>query len=157
MSFILFSLGLIFVLYFLVSWSKVYNSKDSLEFVYQWASFIGAFVWEDLLVFSLLHLIFVIITWISHDLRVGLLLIGIFWSVRSSGEALYFFLQQFHRPKHHPHNLEGHLKSFKPFLGEISQQKGYILMQITHQSVVVISISLTILLLKYWDYLPGWF
>lgn len=157
MSIILTIVAVIFLVYIFISFREVRDSNNNFEFIYPWAFWVGAFVWEDLLVFSLLHLIFVVLTFLFHDFRVGLLMISIFWLVRSMGETLYFFLQQYHEPKGEPHGLQDHFDSFGPILGNISLQKGYILMQIIHQSVAVLSLSSIILLVINWKNIIQWF
>jgi hypothetical protein len=84
-------------------------------------------------------------------------MIGVFWAVRSTGETIYFFLQQFHMPQHHPHQVTGHFAQLERVFGKVSDQKGYILMQIFHQSVVMIAVSAVLLLLVKWSTLPAWF
>lgn len=157
MSLILFLLSIILVLYLIISWNEVRDSQDKFEFTYHWSGWIGAFVWEDILVYSFLHLLFLLTTFLFHDLRIGLMMISIFWIVRSAGETLYFFLQQFHEPEGDPHGLEIHFKKMEPVLGKISMQKSYILMQIFHQSVVVLAISAFMLLMINWENIPTWF
>lgn len=154
---ILFFFGLLFILLFALSWKQVHSSGDSYGFIYRWAFWLGSFVWEDVLVFSAYHSLIVLFTYLSHDLRVGLLMIAVFWAVRSAGEALYFFLQQFHQPKHAPHHISDHLNQIRRFLGPIADQKAYIIMQIIHQSLTMLAITGAILLALYWHTLPSWF
>jgi hypothetical protein len=157
MTLLLFILGIIYVAMFVTSLIKVRQGTEEFGFIYQWAFWVGAFVWEDLMVFSAYHALVVLVTFLVQDLRVGLLMVGIFWVVRSSGEALYFFLQQFHMPKHHPHNLSSHFHQLEKIFGKVSDQKGYILMQIFHQSAVMFAASGVALLCLHWNQVISWF
>lgn len=157
MALLLAVLAIIYIAMFITSLIKVRQSSEEFGFIYQWAFWVGAFVWEDLMVFSAYHALVVLITFFAQDLRVGLLMVGIFWIVRSSGEALYFFLQQFHLPKHHPHNLSSHFKQLETIFGKVSDQKGYILMQIFHQSAVMLAASSVALLCIHWNQIISWF
>ena len=89
-------------------------------------------------------------------LRIGLLLLTAFWMVRSAGEALYFFLQQFHRPEHEPHNIDLHFRPLRMILGDIATQKGYINMQVFWQVVPMAAITLFTLLVLRWNSIPAW-
>ncbi len=142
---------ILFVFLLIISFLKIRNSKKSFQFIYSWAWPLGAFVWEDLFIFSLLGLIITSIVSLTNDARIGYLFFLVFWIVRSGGESLYFFLQQFFEPKQYPHDIKDQLKILRYIFGNISEQKGYILLQVFHQSVVVIAIVLTILLLLNWN------
>lgn len=98
MAIILLLLGALYASLFLISFLQVRQGKEEFGFIYQWVFWVGSFVWEDLMVFSAYHLFAVFVTSLLQDLRVGLLMIGVFWVVRSTGETIYFFLQQFHMP-----------------------------------------------------------
>jgi hypothetical protein len=135
----------------------VRNSKEKFTFIYRWGILLGSFVWEDLLVFSFALFLVASIVLIIRDIRIGLLGFGIFWVVRSAGEALYFFLQQFHEPTHSPHEISSHLSLLRPLLGDICDQKGMIIMQVFWQTIVTISACLVILLLINWVRIPAWF
>jgi hypothetical protein len=157
MTYLLLFLGVLYFSLFVISFFKVRSNGEEFSFIYPWAFWVGAFVWEDLMIFAALHAIFVLITYLAHDLRYGLLMIGIFWIVRSTGETIYFFLQQFFMPNHHPHYLHPHFEQMKRVFGNISDQKGYILMQMTHQSVVILAAISVALLCLNWQSITAWF
>jgi hypothetical protein len=144
-------LGIVFFFLAIISFLKVRNSHEKIGFIYPWGWPIGAFVWEDLFVFSLLGTITTIIVTVLHDLRVGYLFFLVFWIVRSAGETLYFFLQQFSQPTVYPHQLKDHFKTMHKIFGSISDQKCYILLQIFQQSILVCSLVALILLLIHWQ------
>ncbi len=57
--------------------------------------FIGAFVWGDAVVFGLFWLLSSIVTLLLKDWYLFLLVVSVFWVVRSLGETIYWFNQQF--------------------------------------------------------------
>lgn len=57
--------------------------------------FIGAFVWADVVVFSPFWIIASTIPIYLKSWTVFLLIVSVFWLVRSIGETLYWFHQQF--------------------------------------------------------------
>lgn len=132
-----------------ISFGKIKKDLQKLDFIYKFAAVTGAFVWEDMFVFGLLHTAGIIIGFLSGDLRISLLLFLIFWIVRSAGETLYFFLQQFIQPKHHPHDINTLFKPIRWIFGNISEQKCFILLQITYQTILVFSLFGLVLLLTH--------
>jgi hypothetical protein len=122
-----------------ISVAKIRKNKDKCDFIYWWGFLSGAFVWEDMFVFGILHALLVFVTIVVFQNPIFWLISFLtFWVVRSFGETLYFFLQQFILPQHHPHKISAHFVILKRFFGDISEQKCFILMQITLQSVTVI-------------------
>ena len=152
--YIFYSLTLIFALTLILSWLKIKNGSKVAEFIYNFGFLIGAFVWEDLLVFSVYGLVASIATIFLNQWKFGLLFYLIFWIVRSSGETFYFFLQQFLEPKHHPHFLNHHFDVLRKIFGKISYQQCLILMQVFFQIIMMTSIICFIILVYYWNYLP---
>jgi hypothetical protein len=138
---------------FFVSVRHIRNSPQKFEFIYSWAFIIGAFVWEDLLVFSLFQVLCGTITLLTNDFRLFILLFVVFWIVRSSGEALYMFLEQFIVPKNYPHYISSHFAPFRRFFGPVSDQKCFILLQVFQQTLLVFSLTALVLLLLYWPVL----
>ncbi|MFC1790498.1 hypothetical protein ACFLZP_03380 [Patescibacteria group bacterium] len=115
---------LLFFCLFVLSFFKIKNSKNEFGFIYPYFFVIGAFVWEDLLIFSCLGFISVLLVLLSANPKVGLLLFLLFWLVRSAGEVLYYFLQQFLRPKFMPLHTDKHFILIRKVLGNIPDQKG---------------------------------
>ncbi len=143
-------ISIIFLLSIIISWYKIITGKKIAEFIYYWGFPLGAFVWEDLFVFSFYGLICTLITMYFRQGRLGLLFFIIFWIVRSGGESLYFFLQQFVEPKQHPHFLQDHYTTLRKIFGNISYQQCSIIMQVMFQIILMFSIvSLTLLLFSW--------
>lgn len=147
-------LAAIFALLAVISFQTIKKGKGTMWFIYHWGFPAGAFVWEDLFVFSVYGIGVSLVTIFSNQLRLGALLFIVFWIVRSAGETLYFFLQQFIQPKHHPHFLDSHFTLIKRILGPITYQQCLILMQLLFQVILMIAIVCLILLLQNWDELP---
>lgn len=98
---------------------------------------LGAFVWVDAAVLGIFFSIVTVICFVLQQWILFLLIFSIFWTVRSIGEQIYWFLEQF-APKHRnaPHTLWPR----KFFKGEES----WIVMQITWQCVTVLGIISTV-------------
>lgn len=127
------------------------RDKKNCVFIYHWAFLIYVFVWEDMLVFTLFLFSLVNVSFYFHDVRILLLGMSLFYCVRSAGETLYYFLQQFLQPKHHPHDVDRHFIHLRRIVGPISFQKSLIMMQVAHQMVMVFSLLVTVLLLLHWQ------
>lgn len=153
---VVFALSCVCLALFALAYRHVRHSEETYGFIHAWGGFIGAFVWEDLMIFSLFFMAAALLTDIFQNIRIGLLLISAFWMVRSAGEALYFFLQQFHRPDHPPHDIAMHFAPLRRLFGRISVQKCYIIMQIFWQTVLVAAITSFALLLLRWNAVPVW-
>ena len=127
------------------------NGGEEVEFIL-WASVFGAFVWEDLFIFSLANAIgSAVVVWLK-DNRYILLFVDIFWIVRSLGETFYWFLQQFSQPTQYPHNF--YAWQWNPVaeqvFGDISDQKYFILFQISWQVMTVFAAVGLVYILKHW-------
>ncbi len=55
----------------------------------------GSFVWADHVLFGPFWMLISVITLFLHDLLLFFLIYSVFWVVRSVGETLYWFFQQF--------------------------------------------------------------
>lgn len=64
--------------------------------------FIGVFVWGDAVVFGLFWLLSSVFALLLNDWYLFLLVVSIFWVVRSLGETIYWFNQQFSTIKRNP-------------------------------------------------------
>lgn len=148
------ALAFLFAILALISFKTIKKGKGTMWFIYKWGFPAGAFVWEDLFVFSVYGIGVSLVTILTNQLRLGALLFIVFWIVRSAGETLYFFLQQFIQPKHHPHFLDSHFTLIKRVLGPITYQQCLILLQLLFQVILMIAIVCLILLLQAWDHLP---
>jgi hypothetical protein len=134
-----------------LAWLKVKRHGQKMQFIYRFGFLIGAFVWEDLLVISMYGLVASLITYLLDSAKVGLLLFLVFWVVRSGGEALYFFLQQFVQPTHFPHFIEDHFALMRRILGPLSYQQCLIIMQVFFQIVMMAALAGLFLLGLYWQ------
>lgn len=106
-------------------------------------SFLGAFVWVDAVTFGAFFLLASAISFILQDFILLLLIYSVFWVIRSVGETMYWFLEQFANPhKNKPETLKGH--TFFP------GDSIYIHYQIFWQCVSVISIIASVYLFSLW-------
>jgi hypothetical protein len=142
--------GLINTILAFISYKKIKSDEKNLSFILAWAFLSGAFVWEDMFVFGILHALGSLLAFVLGGPEYWILFYLLFWIVRSAGETLYFFLQQFIEPKHHPHYIEHHFGTMRKIFGNISAQKCFILVQITMQSIMIISLFSLILFLRGW-------
>jgi len=106
---------------------------------------IGAFVWIDAIVFGLFFFLVSIFSFLFKQWNLFLLIAAVFWTIRSLGEVIYWFLEQF-ATKHRnpPHTLW----PYKWFKGE----EVWIVMQIFWQCIAVIGIVTSLYL---WTLLRG--
>lgn len=153
-SLLVFALGCLGL--FALAYRRVRHSAETYGFIHYWGGFLGAFIWEDLMIFSIFFMLTALLVGAIQNIRVGLLLLASFWIVRSAGETFYFFLQQFHRPEHTPHNIAEHFAPLHHLFGHISSQKCYIIMQIFWQTILAMSITALSLLLLHWSSIPAW-
>lgn len=56
----------------------------------------GSFVWADHMIFGPFWILISLAAFALHDFLLFMLIFTIFWLIRSLGETLYWFLQQFH-------------------------------------------------------------
>ena len=131
-----------------VSIYKIKANKQRCDFTWWWAFPIGAFVWEDALIFGILHFLLALVSLLSKSNMLWVVAFLVFWIIRSAGETLYFFLQQFIVPVHHPHDISAQLTLIRRLFGDISDQKIFILLQVSMQSILVLSLLCLIILLK---------
>lgn len=149
-------LSLLCLCLFVLAYRHVRHSEETYGFIHMWGIIVGSFVWEDLMIFSVFFMVATFLVAVLCNIRLGLLLLASFWMVRSAGETLYFFLQQFHRPEHPPHNIAQHFAPLRLLFGRISVQKCYIIMQIFWQTILVAAITSFALLLLRWNSVPLW-
>jgi len=105
--------------------------------------FLGIFVWGDAVVFGLFWFFSSIITLFLSDWYLFLLIISVFWLVRSLGETIYWFNQQFSTIKRNPpEKLPGY--SF------FHNDSLWFVYQIVWQVVTVVSIIFSIYFSNLW-------
>lgn len=104
---------------------------------------LGMFVWGDAVVLSLFWSAVAVASLLFQDWRVFLVLVSVFWLVRSIGETIYWFLQQFATTKRDPaKNLAGyHL---------VKNEAIWFMYQLFWQCMTVVSLISTVYLLNLW-------
>lgn len=139
---------LILIVYGIFSFSGFYfglrqclkNNPYGLTRIY---NLIGAFVWADTVIFGLFWALTSFIILYFQDWLLFLLTLSLFWLVRSLGESIYWFNQQFSARNRNPYHT---LPISKIFPGDSS----WIAFQIFWQCATVVSTIFTILLLSNW-------
>lgn len=100
----------------------------------------GAFNWADVMVFSFLWVILGIILLRIKQKEFFWVAYFSFWLIRSSGEALYSFLQQFH-PQTKPWLVHAPKEIMQnSFLGKFLLDQFWIVEQIFFQSIAILSL-----------------
>lgn len=100
---------------------------------------IGAFVWVDAVVFGLFFSLVSLFCLVFSQWMLFLLITSVFWTVRSIGEQIYWFHEQFaSKHRNSPHTLW----PYRWFKGE----EVWIVMQIFWQCVAVVGIIASVLL-----------
>ena len=106
-------------------------------------SILGMFVWGDAVVFGLFWTISSIVAWFLKDWYLFLLIVSVFWMVRSLGETIYWFNQQFSKINRNPPEK---LMGYSIFQNDSI----WFAYQIFWQCVTVISIISTIYFAHIW-------
>ncbi len=127
---------------FLLGWKNCYLKKNPFGLT-RYFSFLGAFVWVDAVTFGAFFALSALISLVFQDFILFCLIYSVFWVVRSVGESIYWFLEQFANPhRNKPETLKGH----KMFPGESI----YINYQIFWQCVGVVSIIASVYFFTKW-------
>ena len=106
-------------------------------------SLTGSFVWGDVLIFSPFWALVSLVSLYTKDWLLFWVIASVFWVVRSSGEVLYWFLEQFSgHPRNKPENLWGY--------NLVKSDAVFFLYQIFWQCMTVISIVASCVLLYQW-------
>lgn len=71
------------------------KNKNNAFGLTRWLTPIGAFVWGDAVVFGVFWALVSLACWWLGDLLLFWLIVSVFWVVRSLGETVYWFNQQF--------------------------------------------------------------
>jgi hypothetical protein len=103
----------------------------------------GIFVWGDAVIFGLFWTLSSIATLLLKDWILFLLFISVFWLVRSAGETIYWFNQQFSPIKRNPPET---LPLYKFFHNDSI----WFIYQISMQCICVISIIFSIYFAHLW-------
>ena len=87
--------GIVSFFTFLKAFFECKNKKNAFGTPYKVCELYGSFVWADHVVFGFFWTVVSIIVLILQDWILFLLTVSLFWLVRSIGETIYWFLQQF--------------------------------------------------------------
>lgn len=109
----------------------------------RWLGWLGMFVWGDVVVLSVFWVIASVICLLLQDVLLFLLIVSVFWLVRSLGETMYWFLQQFALVKRDPP------ESLKGF-GLVKNEAIWFMYQVMWQCITVVSIIATLYLGQLW-------
>lgn len=104
---------------------------------------LGVFAWGDAVVFGPFWITSTIISYFLKDWYLFLLIVSVFWLVRSLGETIYWFNQQFSTINRNPPEK-------LPFFSIFKNDSIWYIYQIGWQCITVISIIFTIYLSKIW-------
>lgn len=104
---------------------------------------LGAFVWADAVIFGAFFTGVSIAILIVQDFILFLLSISLFWTIRSVGEQMYWFMEQFAVNHRNPEHTLWFSKYFK-------RNSSWIAMQIYWQCISVISIISTVYFFYIW-------
>lgn len=119
------------------------NKKNNPFGLCYWFNPISAFVWADAIVFGTFFFLVSALTLYLQDFLLFLLIFFVFWTVRSIGEQVYWFLEQFatnHRNP--PHTLWAN----RHFPGG----SVWVSLQIFWQCISVIGIIMSVYLFSLW-------
>ena len=104
----------------------------------------GIFVWGDAVILGLFWTLSALITYLLKDWYLFLLIISVYWTVRSLGERIYWLNHQF--------TLKDNSNFYKGLIGYGFFKNNAILFvyQVFLQCITVISIITTIYFAKFW-------
>lgn len=120
--------------------TKIRNNPYGLS---KWFNPISAYVWADAVVFGLFFFLVSIISLILRDLILFLLVFSVFWTVRSIGESVYWFLEQFAVNHRNPEHTLWVSRWFP-------RNSSWIANQIINQCITVLGIISSVYLFKLW-------
>ena len=103
----------------------------------------GIFVWGDAVVLGLLWLLVSLVTFLLNDWTLFLLFISVFWTVRSSGEVIYWLNQQFSPLNRNPPER---LKGYCIF----GNESIWFVYQLVWQCILVVSSITSVFLTNFW-------
>ena len=141
---IILSYGIINFLVFIRGFYESKHKKNAYGLT-PYLFFLGIFVWGDAVIFGLFWAISSIVSIFFQDFVLFLLIISIFWIVRSLGETIYWFNQQFSAKRYSLNKPEKLL-----FHSVFHNDSIWFVYQIMWQCVTVISIVCSIYLIKLW-------
>lgn len=89
-------IGFISLVTSFVAFSAAKDRQRILARPYKICEPLGSFVWADHVIFGPFWTIVSFMTYFLGDWKLFLLIFSCFWLIRSSGETIYWFFQQFH-------------------------------------------------------------
>lgn len=138
--------NIILVCFFLYSFTAFFlglkNRKNPFGLTPQF-NLISAFVWVDTIVFGAFFTLVSLICLTIQDYILFWLIFAVFWTIRSIGEQMYWFHEQFTLKHRNPPSTLWPSKFFK---GE----EVWIIMQIVLQCISVVSIIGSVYLFSIW-------
>lgn len=105
---------------------------------------LGIFVWADAVIVGAFWILSTLVVLFLNDWILFLLIFSVFWVVRSLGETIFFFNQQFSRTVRVPAK---HLPLYKVFKDEYVTWFG---VQLMNQCITIISIITSVYLFSLW-------
>lgn len=137
---IIFLFALISFIFLLRSFREIKNNIYGLT---PYLFFLGSFVWGDMIVLGPFWITVSVISLLLNNWYLFLLLISIFWIIRSLGEAIYWLNEQFAgKNRNPPHTLKFHKL--------INGDAIWFIYQLFWQCVFVFSLIISIYLSKLW-------
>lgn len=125
----------------------LYGVKHRLKSYWQSPPFflLGAFIYGDILPLSIFWIAVSIICFALQDILLFYLILSLFWLVRSVGETIYWFHQQFTPRKW---ELEHFVRL--PFYNIVKEDSIWIIYQVICQCITVITIITSVKLFVIW-------
>jgi hypothetical protein len=139
---IIFSYGLLSLLFFLKGYYEVTKKKNVFGLTNHLV-FLGAFVWGDIIVLGPFWILISTVTILLNDWYLFLLILSVFWVVRSLGETIYWLNEQFATKNRNPANTLRFYKIFK-------NDSVWFVYQLINQCILVVSIIFSIYFAKLW-------
>lgn len=104
---------------------------------------IGVFVWGDAVIFGPFWVLISLVSYLLNDWILFLLILSLFWVVRSLGETIYWFNQQFSKINRQPPEKLSGYRIFHD--GSV-----WFAYQIFNQCIMVVALVFSIYLSKLW-------
>ena len=108
-----------------------------------WFNPLGSFVWADAVIFGLFFFLVSVLSLLVQDFILLPLVFSVFWTVRSIGESIYWFLEQFADTHKNPEHTLWMSRWFP-------RNSVWIANQIVNQCITVIGIIASVYLFNLW-------
>lgn len=120
--------------------TKIKNNPYGLSY---WFNPISSYVWADAVVFGAFFFFVSFLCLVLNDFILFLLIFSVFWTVRSIGESIYWFLEQFAVQHRNPEHTLWFSKWFP-------KNSSWIANQIINQCIATVGIVLSVYLFSVW-------